>query len=87
MVPELYEATTATAADIVRRLPEEVERVLLVGHQPTCSVFVSELIGGGAPAFPTAAIARVDLHTVSWNRLRPGAGELRWLVPPRLLDE
>jgi len=86
VVPELYEASTGAVAEIIRNVSDEVERILTVGHQPTCSIFVSELIGGGAPAFPTATIARVDLHLGSWGSLRPNSGELKWLINPRLLE-
>jgi phosphohistidine phosphatase len=64
--------------------PDTTARLMIVGHEPTWSALLSELVGGGRHPFPTAAIARVDLPTDSWSLLQPGSGELRWILPPRL---
>ena len=46
------------------------------------------LPGAGAMVrFPTAAMARVDLAIDSWKDAAPGCGQLRWLVPPKLLTK
>jgi phosphohistidine phosphatase len=54
--------------------------LMLVGHEPDFSGTVSGLTGGSDVVFKKGALARVDLH-------RPGkpAGELVWLIPPKLL--
>jgi phosphohistidine phosphatase len=55
-------------------------RPLIVGHDPDCSELVSELVG--APILMRkGALARIDVE----RPLEPGAGELRWLVPPDVL--
>ena len=55
-------------------------RPILVGHDPDFSELVSELVG--APiAMRKGTLARVDVE----RPLEPGAGELRWLLPPDLL--
>ncbi len=55
-------------------------RPVLVGHDPDFSELVETLSGGNVP-MRKGALARID----SGRPLRPGAGELRWLVPPDLL--
>lgn len=55
-------------------------RPILVGHDPDFSELVSELVG--APiAMRKGTLARVDVE----RPLAPGAGDLRWLLPPDLL--
>ncbi len=55
-------------------------RPVIVGHDPDFSELVSELVG--APIFMRkGSLARVDVE----RPLAPGAGDLRWLVPPDLL--
>ena len=56
------------------------ERPLLVGHDPDCSDTVSDL-SGGPVAMRKGALARVDVDMP----LEPGAGTLRWLIPPDAL--
>ena len=58
----------------------EPVRPVLVGHDPDFSELVSALVGGEVQ-LRKAALARVDAA----RPLKPGAGTLRWLVPPDLL--
>lgn len=51
--------------------------IVIVGHEPSFSAVISEVIGGGAIVLKKAACARVDLVV-------PGTaiGELVWLIAP-----
>ncbi len=76
------------ARDVIsalRRLPEECERVVVVGHEPTWSEAVSLLIGGGHIRVPTAAMSAVEPLGEAWADLAPDSCRLLWHVPPRLL--
>lgn len=55
-------------------------RPVIVGHDPDFSWLLSTLCGPGAPTMRKGAFALVDLETIE-----PGAGSLRWLIPPDLL--
>lgn len=57
-------------------------RVLAVGHEPTWSMAVETLIGGGSIAMVTAAVACVEIHGLP----AAGAGMLRWMLHPRLFE-
>lgn len=83
--PALYEATAAGVLDVVRGVEAPIGRLLVVGHEPWCSELVALLAGGGAVAFPTAAVACLDAGDRPWAALEPGGAVLRWLLPPRLL--
>lgn len=83
----LYLASLEAIHKLVRRVENQVERLLLVAHEPTCSDLVSHLVGGGDHRFPTAAMARIDLHISQWQHFGEDLGELIWLVPPRLLQQ
>ena len=56
-----------------------VDRLLVVGHEPTCSAVVRRLTGGDV-AMRTATLAGIDLEA----GLRRGT--LRYLLQPRLLE-
>ena len=85
VVPELYGASPDDVLACVRAVDPGVETLLVVGHEPACSETASILIGGAALRFPTAALACVRLDAAGWNEVRPGLGELLWLVVPRML--
>ena len=55
-------------------------RPLIVGHDPDFSELVSELVGAPIP-MRKGTLVRIDVE----RPLEPGAGELRWLVPPDLV--
>jgi len=62
------------------------ETVFLVGHEPGLGRFVSILVSGRenvALNFKKCGTARVD---VSGGGVAPGAGELRWFVPPKFYE-
>lgn len=81
----LYDASAEDVLSEVRNEPSSTRSLLLVGHEPTWSETVSRLIGGGRIRFPTAAMARVDLHADVWEDADFGCGDLMWLIPPKLL--
>jgi phosphohistidine phosphatase len=55
---------------------------MLVGHDPDFTLLLDYLIDGAGLHLKKGALATVDLST----KLGDGEGELRWLVPPDLLE-
>lgn len=81
----LYEASPAQVLDVIRAQDEDCRRLLLVGHEPTWSTVVGRLIGEAGVRVSTATMVRVDVRGPRWSDVDFGRGELRWLVPPKLL--
>ena len=84
-VPVHLEARLGEMVDLpaLERILEDAGspgRPVIVGHDPDFSELVSELVGAPVP-MRKGALARIDVDLP----LEPGAGELRWLVPPDLL--
>jgi phosphohistidine phosphatase len=70
----LYAASDDATLDAIGQVPDDVATLLLVGHNPAAQQIASGLTGEGDLAFPTSAIAVIDLG--SWARLVPGAGSM-----------
>ena len=68
----LYHADAGDLRDIVAETPAEVTTLLVVGHNPTVQELASTLTGLPDLAFPTSAIAAIEV--ADWARLDPGAG-------------
>jgi phosphohistidine phosphatase len=66
-------------AEILEEHPQ-ADEIMLVGHEPDFSETISYLIGGGTIVCKKGSLARVDLVDAG-----PMAGELVWLVPPKVL--
>jgi len=82
----LYAASVLDIVARLREVPAGVERVLVVGHEPSMSGVVAHLAGARV-AYPTAALARIDLDASEWSGVDAGRGELAWLLPPRLVED
>ena len=82
---ELYDTTPDQVLEIIRSCSDSDSRLLLAGHQPTCSLLAGRLIGRAELRFPTAAMARIDLPRNRWRNVRWGEGRLVWFVTPKLL--
>lgn len=85
LTDELYEATPATVLEVIRAQDDQFSRLLLVGHEPTWSTLAGRLIGSGNVRVTTATMVRVDVGVSRWADVDVDIGELRWLVPPKLL--
>lgn len=59
---------------------QSADELMLVGHEPDFSETISYLIGGGNIVCKKGSLARVDLVDAG-----PLAGELVWLLPPKVL--
>lgn len=87
----LYGASPDDLLARLRRLPEEEDSVLLVGHNPAVQQLALDLAGGGDPEpysamrakFPTAALAVLEAELAAWDDLGPGAADLNAFVRPR----
>lgn len=91
--PRIYMATSADLLDIVRMIENDVQSLLLVGHNPGLHRLAVELTreeDGGLrrrveDKFPTAAFAMINLPVDRWTAVEPGAGELTELIVPKEL--
>ena len=95
----LYLASASQLMDAVRKTPETVRSLLLIGHNPGLHELAVALAGeaaaarGGkgtaagrlAEAYPTGALAEFTVG-VPWRAVAPGSGRLvRFLSPRDLL--
>ena len=69
----LYGAGPETFREVLSKLPEPVESVLVVGHNPGSEELLEELTGEDE-AMPTAAIAQVELDIAEWGEWGEATG-------------
>jgi phosphohistidine phosphatase len=85
----LYGASAHALRRRLERLPDEVESVLLIAHNPGLEDLALELAAPSpateamAEKFPTGALAVLELPGASWSELAPGTAELATFVRPR----
>lgn len=93
---ELYAASPALLIERLRRLPDDVESAMVIGHNPTMQVLVLRLAGAGRGElngsqlpevqrkFPTGACATLAFDG-GWGELHPGGARLESFVRPKQL--
>jgi len=83
---ELYEAGSAKLAALLAALPEEFQRVLVIGHNPGLEEFLEQLTGSYSPLTTTALVA-VELPIERWREFGAETrGTLIQLWQPRELE-
>jgi len=79
--------------DAIQSAPEDVRRIMLVGHNPT-TYHLADMLTGNGPAdlradmavkYPTAALAIITFDVESWHAIAPGQGTLVDFAKPRKL--
>ncbi len=73
--PEIYEASLQTLMTLLQAIPEQAQRILMVGHNPGVAQLVQVLTGGHLAGFSPANIAWLML-----NGIEAGTGDLKQLV-------
>ncbi len=91
----IYLASSATLADVLREQSDEIDRVLMVGHNPSLEDLIFDLVpdDGSSPLrasveekFPTATYAVMELAIDRWEDLDDGCATLVHLMRPRDID-
>ena len=92
-VPEIYEASCEMLCTILRSVGSDVRHVLTVGHNPALQQLASLLVNRSEEqplhnveaAFPTAALALLELPDIGWDGLEAGVAHLIAFWEPRRL--
>lgn len=84
---QLYMAEPEGYIDALRELPNEVERVMIIGHNPGLEMLM-QLLSGQIQAMPTAVIADLALPIDHWSELSINTqGELVDIWRPKEITE
>jgi phosphohistidine phosphatase len=88
---ELYGASDGDLLERLRAIPDTVESVMLIGHNPAVQGLALNLAGSGRELesverkYPTGALATLTFKG-SWRELGPDAAKLVGFVRPRDLS-
>ena len=85
----LYGASEAELLACLRALAQEIDSVMVIGHNPGLEELALALASQGAQLarmrekYPTAALATIDLPAEDWRAIERGSGKLVAYVRPR----
>ena len=86
MIDGFYPGSTRSFLESIRALPNSIDRVMLLGHNPAMEDAAAEFLGG--PVFlpmPTAGLVCLEANAGDWSKVKPGGCFLRWFIVPKLI--
>lgn len=94
ILEDLYHASVPSLISMLQEVPDTVNKVLMVGHNPTFEDLAMTLVGSGkgeaerelGQKFPTGALAVIDFPDGGWPEIDMRTGYLREFVKPRSLQ-
>ena len=82
--PALYTAGGRELLAVVRALPDDVDTVMLIGHNPSLEELTATLCGS-SPRYPAGALGTIEFTIDQWAYVAPGSGTLTAHVTPAQL--
>ena len=76
---QLYNAPVGTVLDLILRLNNDWETVMLVGHNPTFSYLAEYLTDHSPINLLPSHLVSIQFEVESWTMLTQGLGRLEWI--------
>lgn len=78
----IYEASPLTLLSILAQLDDNIQKPLLIGHNPGFESLL-KFLTDDVEAMPTAALAKIKLKIEHWQEITQGCGKLEFLIKPK----
>ena len=86
VVNSVYHANTNVLLDQLYSLPDEINSVMLVGHNPMFTNFANHFLTTKIDWLPTSGIVSIDFNTDKWENIMMAERETKFLIFPRKLQ-
>jgi phosphohistidine phosphatase len=80
---DIYEAGVFDVLRVIRNTPDEVKKMILVGHNPTITGLVGYLSNQLVEHVPTAGVALITFDVKTWHQISAGIGKLNLFDAPK----
>jgi len=80
---DIYHASARTLLDIVNRIQDDYNRVILFGHNPGFTDLAENLTGEYLGNVPTCGICKIEFQVESWNEVGFENGILKYFDYPK----
>lgn len=83
---ELYDASVRILLSMVNKLPDDLEHVAFVGHNPTLTYLTEYLTGDEVGNLPTCSVVQMDFDIDTWQAVSKDTGRISNYIYPRKFD-
>ena len=84
---ELYHASKEEILSRIQEVPEKIQRLLIVGHNPGLEEFISWILTGSIVSIPlqitTGSFVQMNLNISLWSEIAPETATLQLMIPGR----
>lgn len=80
----LYLASPSTLLGHIQRVPDRVDTLLVVAHNPGMEELIC-LLSGARVTLPSAGLAAIALGVAQWSAVAPAHGRLSYFVTPGII--
>ena len=81
----VYAASAADILDVVQHVDNQIETVMVVGHNPTFTNLINSISDGEIDNLPTSGIGIIEFDMERWSLLGTEKGVLRKFISPKML--
>jgi phosphohistidine phosphatase len=75
---DLYDATHSDFLNVVNHLDNQYDSVMIVGHNPSCTLIADFFCTSGVDFLPTCAIICLEFPFDDWKMVSGNTGTLKW---------
>lgn len=83
----LYFGYSDNVYDIFYDLSDEVNSLMIVGHNPTFTTFANNFLDQKIDNLPTSGIVGIAFDMKSWSEIHQAASTVQFVISPRMLKE
>lgn len=83
--PLIYEGFYDSILEMIFRIPDEVNSLMIFGHNPTITHLANLFLHPGIDFLPTTGVACISFKTEKWEQISAGKAKKEFLVYPRML--
>ena len=80
---EIYEAFTGDLISLIQALPNNIDTVLIFGHNPSFTSLTNMFSSNYIPNVPTCGISQVEANINSWNQFNEQTASLKNFYFPK----
>ncbi|WP_394175999.1 SixA phosphatase family protein [Thalassotalea litorea] len=84
---DLYTFQRSELMQFCQALPERVDEITLVGHNPAFTELHNFLSTDNIEHLPTCSYVRIDCMTGAWQNLYAGCGKTQYFITPKMLKQ
>ncbi|MEX2567489.1 MAG: histidine phosphatase family protein [Cyclobacteriaceae bacterium] len=78
--PLIYRAGYPELLDLINGLPDKIQKVMLVGHNPTISYMATYLTNDQHVLLSPGMMVRIHFTGISWDQVSKGSGNLEEIL-------